>query len=187
MLLPVSIGRKVNMNTLGPFFQPLSICFVVLLVGKIHYLKSVQNIPVTLEEAWSFFSDPRNLLKLTPAFLNLKITNQLFGDEVYAGQVMTYTVKPLFGMSVSWMTEITHVERHKRFIDEQRKGHFKAINGGVEMTDLVHYRLPFNFLGEIAHAVTVRKKLTEIFTYRYFKINELFGDWPGSTMRLQIE
>ena len=165
-------------------------------MGKIHYLKSVQNIPVTLEEAWSFFSDPHNLLKLTPAFLNLKMTNELFGDEVYAGQVMMYTVKPVLGIPVSWMTEIIHVERHKRFIDEQRKGpyqlwhhqhHFKPINGGVEMTDLVHYRLPFSFLGDVAHSAIVKKKLTDIFTYRYFKINELFGDWPGSKISLTIK
>ena len=165
-------------------------------MSKVHQLKSFQKIPVTIEEAWKFFSNPHNLVALTPAFLNLKITNGLFGEEVYAGQVMQYTVKPLFGISVSWMTEITHVEKHKLFVDEQRKGpyklwhhqhHFKIIEGGVEMTDLVHYRLPFSFFGSIAHSLTVKKKLTEIFTYRYFKINEIFGDWPNSTMSLQID
>jgi ligand-binding SRPBCC domain-containing protein len=109
---------------------------------------------------------------------------------------MLYTVKPLLGISVSWMTEITHVERLKLFVDEQRKGpyqlwhhqhHFKTIEGGVEMTDLVHYRLPFSFLGDIAHSAIVSKKLTDIFTYRYFKINELFGDWPGSNISLKVE
>ena len=165
-------------------------------MSKVHHLKSIQKIPVSLEEAWKFFSNPHNLVELTPAFLNLKITNELFGGEVYAGQVMLYTVKPLLGISVNWMTEITHVESHKLFVDEQRKGpyqlwhhqhHFKMIEGGVEMTDLVHYRLPFSFLGDIAHSTIVRKKLTDIFTYRYFKINELFGDWPGSKISLKIE
>jgi ligand-binding SRPBCC domain-containing protein len=164
-------------------------------MGRIHYLKNIQKIPVSIEEAWKFFSDPHNLLAITPPFLNLTITNELFGDEVYAGQVMTYTVKPLFGIAVHWMTEITHVERFRLFVDEQRKGpyrlwhhqhHFKSIEGGVEMTDLVHYRLPFGFLGNTMHAITVKSKLREIFRYRYFKVNEIFGDWKNSKMNLTI-
>ena len=165
-------------------------------MGRIHYLKNIQKIPVSIEEAWKFFSNPHNLLAITPPFLNLKMTNELFGDEVYARQVMTYTVKPLFGIPVQWMTEITHVERFKLFVDEQRKGpyqlwhhqhHFKTIEGGVEMTDLVHYRLPLGILGSTVHVITMKNKLREIFTYRYFKINEIFGDWKDSEMNLTID
>jgi ligand-binding SRPBCC domain-containing protein len=124
------------------------------------------------------------------------MTNALFGDEVYAGQVMTYTVKPVLGIPLSWLTEITHVERLKLFVDEQRKGpyrlwhhqhHFKNIEGGVEMTDLVHYQLPLGILGNIAYALTVKNQLKEIFTYRYFKINELFGDWKDESINLRIQ
>lgn len=165
-------------------------------MGKIHQIKSIQKIPVSLEVAWNFFSNPHNLLNITPAFLNLKLSKELFGDEVYAGQVMTYSVKPIFGISMTWMTEITHVEPLKFFVDEQRKGpyklwhhqhHFKPIEGGVEITDLVHYRLPLGLLGSLGHTLTVKNKLKEIFTYRYFKINELFGDWPGEEMFLKID
>jgi ligand-binding SRPBCC domain-containing protein len=164
-------------------------------MGQVHYLKNIQKIPVSIEKAWQFFSAPHNLLAITPPFLNLKITNELFGDEVYAGQVMTYTVKPLLGIAVHWMTEITHVERLRLFVDEQKKGpyrlwhhqhHFKPIEGGVEMIDLVHYRLPLGFLGNTMHAITVKSKLREIFTYRYFKVNEIFGDWGNSKMNLTI-
>ena len=170
--------------------------FVITLMSKIHYLKNIQKIPVSLELAWKFFSNPYNLLAITPSFLNLKMTNELFGDEVYAGQVMTYTVKPLFGIPISWVTEITHVDRLKLFVDEQRKGpyqlwhhqhHFKSIEGGVEITDLVHYGLPFGILGNAAHAITIKNKLREIFTYRYFKINEIFGDWQEGQMNLKIQ
>ena len=165
-------------------------------MAKIHHLKSVQKLPVSLEEAWSFFSDPTKLIAITPPFLNLKITNELFGDEVYAGQVITYTVKPLLGLPISWVTEITQVERLKLFVDEQRKGpyrlwrhqhYFKAIGGGVEMTDLVDYSLPFGILGNVSHALTVKNRLKEIFTYRYFKVNEIFGDWLGGEIWLTIE
>lgn len=165
-------------------------------MSRVYQLTSVQNLPTSLEKAWQFFSDPHNLLTITPPFLNLKVTNELFGDEVYVGQVITYTVKPLLGIPVSWMTEITHVEKLRFFVDEQRKGpyriwhhqhHFRAIDGGVEMTDLVHYQLPFGVLGSIAYAITVQSKLKDIFAYRYFKVNELFGDWPNSAMNLRIE
>ena len=164
-------------------------------MGQVHYLKSIQKVPVSIEEAWKFFSNPHNLLAITPPFLNLKMTNELFGEEVYAGQVMTYTVKPLFGIPLQWMTEITHVERLKLFVDEQRKGpyqlwhhqhHFKSIEGGVEMTDLVHYRLPLGLLGNAMNSITVKNKLREIFTYRYFKVNEIFGDWKDSEMNFTI-
>lgn len=165
-------------------------------MGKIHSLKSAQTIPVSLGEAWKFFSNPHNLLTITPPFLNLKITNEIFGDEVYAGQIMMYTVKPMLGIPMSWMTEITHMERLKFFVDEQRKGpyqlwhhqhHFTPVEGGVEMTDLIHYRLPLGVLGNLANTISVKNRLKEIFTYRYFKITELFGDWPGGTLTLRFE
>jgi ligand-binding SRPBCC domain-containing protein len=164
-------------------------------MSKVHALKSVQKIPASVETCWKFFSDPHNLLAMTPPFLNLKMTNELFGATAYPGQVMTYTVKPLLGIPLAWMTEITHVEPMKMFVDEQRKGpyklwhhqhHFKPIEGGVEMTDLVHYRLPFFFLGDMVHGPVVKSKLNEIFAYRFQKINELFGAWPGAELKLEI-
>lgn len=143
----------------------------------------------------AIFSDAKNLLVLTPPHLNLKVTNEVYGNEVYAGQVMLYKVKPLLGIPLPWMTEITQVQPLKYFVDEQRKGpyklwhhqhHFKAIEGGVEMIDLVHYRLPFGVLGNIANALIVKKELQKIFAYRYKKIIELLGDWKGGTMELQL-
>ncbi len=159
-------------------------------MSTVHHLKSIQKIPVSLKESWDFFSNPHNLLAITPTFLNLKIKDTIYGEEAYAGQIITYNVKPLLGIPIFWMTEITHVEKYKLFVDEQRKGpyslwhhqhHFKAIEGGIEMTDIVHYSVPFGFLGNMANKLFVKKQLKKIFTHRYFKINELFGDWPGET------
>lgn len=148
-----------------------------------------------MEKVWAFFSDAANLLNVTPPHLNLKVTNEVYGQEVYAGQVMTYTVKPLLGIPLAWMTEITHVEPLKYFVDEQRKGpyklwhhqhHFKSIEGGVEMIDLVHYRLPFGPIGNIANSLLVKKELEKIFIYRYQKIIDLFGRWEGQAMLLRM-
>lgn len=152
----------------------------------VYAVKTVQKIPVTLEEAWDFFSHPRNLAKMTPEYLNLKFTNELYGDRMYAGQVMTYKVKPLFGISMFWMTEITHVKEGEYFIDEQRFGpyalwhhqhHFREIDGGVEMTDLVHYKVPGWILGDLANSLFIRKQLDGIFEFRFKRVEELFGTW----------
>jgi len=164
-------------------------------MGKVYSLYSKQKIPAPLEKVWQFFSDANNLLNVTPPHLNLKVTNKVFGEEVYAGQVMTYKVRPLLNFPLSWMTEITHVEPLKYFVDEQRKGpyklwhhqhHFRAIEGGVEMIDIVHYRLPFGPIGVIANSFVVKDELKKIFTYRYQKIIELFGKWEGEEMEIQI-
>ncbi|MER3464748.1 MAG: hypothetical protein C4329_10420 [Chitinophagaceae bacterium] len=164
-------------------------------MSKVYQLKSVQKIPASLEETWNFFSNPNNLLAVTPPFLNLKVTNEIYGNEAYAGQIITYTVKPLLGIPLFWMTEITHVQPMKFFVDEQRKGpyklwhhqhHFKAIDGGVEMTDIVHYRLPFGILGRMVHPLIVKSKLQQIFSFRFGKVNELFGEWKGQQLNIQL-
>ena len=153
---------------------------------SVHLLKRVQKIPVSVEEAWHFFSHPKNLAELTPASLNLRFTSELYNDNMYPGQIITYKIKPFLGIPVFWMTEITHVVPYQFFVDEQRKGpyalwhhqhHFKPIEGGVEMTDLVHYQLPFSFLGRLATPF-VQKQLAAIFSYRRQKIEVLFGVLP---------
>jgi len=153
---------------------------------SVHTLKSVQRLPISTEAAWDFFSNPSNLKEITPAHLGFQVTSDpdFSSRKMYAGQVITYTVKPLFRVPLFWMTEITHVEDGQFFVDEQRVGpyalwhhqhHFKAIPGGVEMTDLVHYRLPLGILGDVAHWLFVRAQLHTIFDFRTKKLVELFG------------
>jgi ligand-binding SRPBCC domain-containing protein len=151
-------------------------------------LKTVQKIPVSLDKAWDFFSDPANLQVITPPGMGFRILSKHQGDKMYAGQIIEYKVKPLAGMPVYWMTEITQVKDREYFIDEQRFGpyqlwhhqhHFKKIEGGVEMTDIIHYKIPFGFIGRIANSLFVKKKLAGIFSFRKRKVEELFGQWPG--------
>lgn len=152
----------------------------------VYEINEKQALPVSLDEAWAFFSHPKNLAEMTPEYLNLKFTNKLFRDEMYAGQVITYTVKPVLGIPLFWMTEITHVKDREFFVDEQRVGpyalwhhqhHFREIPGGVEMTDIVHYRLPGWWLGDLANALFVRNQLKSIFTFRRAKVEALFGKY----------
>ena len=146
-------------------------------------------MPISVDEAWGFFSDPRNLKVLTPAALNLVVTNKLHGEKMYPGQIITYRVKPLLGIPVNWVTEITHVVAGKLFVDEQRFGpyalwhhqhHFEPVAEGTLMTDIVHYAIPFGILGRALHPIIVRKKLNEIFDYRFQKVEALFGTAKAS-------
>ena len=153
-------------------------------MSKVYSLKTVQNIPISLGLAWDFFSRPDNLKEITPAKLGFEIISQHHGEKMYAGQLIEYTVKPILGIPLYWMTEITHVQDKQYFIDEQRFGpyslwhhqhHFKEIEGGVEMTDIVHYKLPLWFLGDIAQVVMVKKQLKEIFSFRVEAVEKKFG------------
>ena len=161
--------------------------FPVLKYMAAHTIKTVQRIPASLEDVWDFFSDSANLAKITPPDMDFRVTSVHQGQKIYAGQIIEYIVKPLLGIPVYWMTEITHVKELEYFIDEQRKGpyalwhhqhHFKAIEGGVEMTDIVHYRNPLGFLGRLANTLLVKKKLTHIFDYRLTAVEKRFGKWP---------
>ena len=151
-----------------------------------HSIKTVQKIPVSLENAWDFFSNPANLQAITPDNMGFKVISKYHGPVMYAGQIIEYKVRPLLGIPIYWMTEITQVKYHEYFIDEQRFGpyklwhdqhHFKEIPGGVEMTDIVHYKNPLWFLGKIANILFVKKKIAGIFEYRYKKVEEMFGAW----------
>ncbi|MBK8557891.1 MAG: SRPBCC family protein [Lewinellaceae bacterium] len=150
----------------------------------VYSLKRIQQLPISLEQAWDFFSSPANLKEITPDYMGFDITSdKAFLGKMYPGQIITYTVKPILGIPLFWMTEITHVEEGKFFVDEQRVGpyriwhhqhHFKAVPGGVETTDLVHYQLPFGPLGALANSFFVRRQLASIFDYRYRKLEALF-------------
>lgn len=152
----------------------------------VYTIQTVQKIPASLQTAWEFFSNPANLQVITPPSMGFKIISQHHGHTMYPGQIIEYTVKPLLGIPLYWMTEITHVKEKEYFVDEQRFGpyqfwhhqhHFKEISGGVEMTDIVHYKNHLGIFGRIANRLFVHKNLKNIFAYRYQKIEELFGKW----------
>jgi len=162
----------------------------------VHYtLRSVQKIPVSLEKAWDFFSRPDGLKIITPENIGFKLLNKPEQEKLYAGQILEYRVAPIWRIPLYWKTEITVVQDNKLFIDEQRKGpyrlwhhehYFKAIDGGVEMTDIVHYRNPFGVLGRWVNDLFVKKRLLKIFQYRHNKIEELFGKWPGQACTIEF-
>lgn len=149
----------------------------------VHQLHQEQRLPISREEAWDFFSTPRNLDAMTPPEIGFEILSQP-GDRMYDGQIISYRMKILPLVRVRWVTEIKSVDWGKSFVDEQRFGPYKFwhhrhtfedIPGGVLMRDHVHYGLGFGPFGAIAHAVFVRRKLESIFKFRREIMAERFG------------
>ena len=146
-------------------------------------LERTQILPITLETAWNFFSNPANLSRITPPNMDFRITSP-HQSGVYAGQIITYTVRPLLGIRMAWTTEITHVARPDFFVDEQRFGpyrfwhhqhFFREVDGGIEVRDLVHYLLPHDQLAWLVNRIIVAPRLRKIFDYRSAALQEIFS------------
>jgi ligand-binding SRPBCC domain-containing protein len=150
----------------------------------VHTLEREQIIHASLATAWEFFSNPRNLAKITPNSLGFRILSEL-PPKMYPGMMIRYRVSPLLGIPMTWVTEITHVDESRYFVDEQRVGpyqmwhhehHFRDLGGGqIAILDRVTYRLPFGWLSEPAHALIVRPQLRGIFDYRAKVVSEMFA------------
>ena len=148
-----------------------------------HQFIRKQFVKTDLQTCWDFFSSPANLKRITPSYMGFDVKTEV-PAQMYEGLIIAYTVKPLLAIPVEWVTEITHVKDKSFFVDEQRKGpytmwhhehHFKAVEGGVEMTDIVSYIIPLGFLGKLVEPFLVKPKLEEIFAYRFKIVEEVFG------------
>ena len=148
-----------------------------------HHLYRQQQLNCTLDEAWDFFSNPRNLEKLTPSSIGFDITH-CKSEVMHVGQMIGYRIKIAPMIWVKWLTEITYVEDKKCFIDDQRIGPYKVWHhthsfeenaDGVLMTDDIVYAMPFGIIGDIAHTLNVKNKLHHIFDERKRLTDELFS------------
>ena len=150
---------------------------------KVYKIETVQHVNASVEECWDFFSSPKNLQTITLDNMSFKIQD-FDNKRMYPGQIITYTLRPLFGIKINWVTIITVSKENQYFIDEQRFGpyalwhhkhFFEPTETGTKMTDIVHYALPFGYLGRMMNSLIIENKLKTIFKYRYNKIDELFN------------
>ena len=128
-----------------------------------------------IKDIWKFFSDPRNLSKITPPDMNFKILTEDLPEEIFTGLIIEYEVSPFGNIPVHWVTEITAVEKYKYFIDEQRFGPYKFWHHLHLFESLDGQKIKIGILGQIANALLVRKRLEYIFDYRAKTIAEIFG------------
>lgn len=148
-----------------------------------HQLHQMQRVAATLDEVFAFFSDPANLESLTPPWLGFRILGTSDGP-VRLGTRIQYRLR-LNRIPLRWESVIAEYEPGRMFADEQVRGpyrhwyhrhFFRAVDGGVEIEDLVEYELPFGVLGRLVHAAIVRRQLQQIFGYRRERMRERFGE-----------
>jgi len=142
-----------------------------------------QIVHTDIDTCWEFFSNPANLKVITPDYMGFNVKTQT-PSEMYEGLIIGYSVSPLLNIPMEWVTEITHVKDKSFFVDEQRVGpyklwhhehHFKEVDGGVEMIDIVSYQPPFGVLGKMVHPFLIKPKLEQIFAYRFQKVEAIFN------------
>ena len=150
-----------------------------------YQLTKKQFVPASIEEVWDFISSPKNLKEITPGYMGFDIISKDLPEKIYPGIIIRYRVKPLLGIAMTWVTEITHVADKCYFVDEQRVGPYalwhhrhmiEPFETGVLMTDVVSYKPPMGFLGRIANALLIRRQLEGIFNYREAAMKKRF---PG--------
>ncbi len=160
---------------------------------NLHQIRTRQRLPVDLKTAWGFFSNPRNLSKITPEALDFRVMNDP-PPRIRKGAVIAYRIRPLLNIPVRWTTEITCVAKPHLFIDVQRRGpyrlwhhqhRFRDIDGGVEVEDVVHYALPLDLPGELIHRFIVRPRLEQIFAYRERVLERRYGRMPAAAQALR--
>lgn len=151
---------------------------------KLHQYKYEQFLPISIDKAWDFFSEPQNLNEITPSDMQFEILTKEI-PRMYAGQIIQYNITPFPFIKLAWVTEITHVADRKLFVDEQRFGpyafwhhqhHFEEVDGGVLMTDVLHYRVPLGVVGKLVNALFIQKKVKGIFDYRFHVLQNKFGN-----------
>ena len=142
------------------------------------------ELAVSVDAAWDFISSPANLKEITPKYMGFEISTPGLPDKIYPGLMISYWVRPIGGIRMAWLTEITQVNEPFYFVDEQRAGPYtlwhhehrlSPTERGVLMTDMVTYRLPAGPLGDIVHRVFVQKQLEGIFRYRKQVLEKRFG------------
>ena len=142
-----------------------------------------QIVHTDINTCWDFFSNPANLKVITPDYMGFNVKTQT-PNEMYEGLIIGYSVSPLLNIPMEWVTEITHVKDKLFFVDEQRVGpyklwhhehHFKEVEEGVEMIDIVSYQPPFGILGKLVHPFIIKPKLEQIFAYRFQKVEAIFN------------
>lgn len=150
----------------------------------VYQFRHEQLIKAPIEKVWNFISSPRNLKRITPEYMGFDIISEELPEKIYAGMIITYVVKPLFGIKTKWVTEITNIKEGEFFIDEQRIGPYslwhhqhllEKVEQGVLMKDIVTYSPPLSFLGALANTLLIKNKLKEIFEFRRGALEKFFN------------
>ncbi|MEO5918610.1 MAG: NAD(P)H-binding protein [Candidatus Limnocylindrales bacterium] len=144
-----------------------------------------QVVPAEFDRAWDFYSDPANLGRITPAALGFEMHSA--PAPMHEGQLIEYTVRPIAGIPLRWVTRIEGVDEGRSFSDVQLRGPYRrwvhthtftAVDGGTRIDDHIEYELPLGPLGRLAHALVVKSQLAAIFQFREIATRSIFEPAP---------
>lgn len=150
---------------------------------KIYQLYRQQTLTMSDQDAWSFFSSPYHLNDITPDFFHVTITSTV-PEKIYAGLMISYQMKAVFGRPMNWLSEVSHCDEPKRFVYEQRIGPFKFWShevclteqqNGILLEDIMFYAMPLGWLGQLINRVLIADKLERIFDTRHAYLQSKFG------------
>ena len=151
-------------------------------VGPNCVLSMRQTLPVAREALFPFFTDARNLERITPPFLRFRVLTE-GSIDMRVGTLIDYRIK-LHSMPVRWRTEITGWEPPGGFRDEQRRGPYRlwrhthwftpTDDGGTLCEDRVEYRVPGGPVAPLVDRFFVRRDVVSIFRYRAEQLAEIF-------------
>lgn len=149
-------------------------------IYRLHYQ---QELKLSVQEAWDFFSSPYYLNEITPDFFHVDITSPV-PEKIYAGLMIRYRMKAVMGLPMSWLSEVSHCDEPRRFVYQQALGPFKfwshevfltETERGVVLEDIVFYAMPFAYLGPLLNACLIGKKLERIFQTRRQRLEDRWG------------
>jgi ligand-binding SRPBCC domain-containing protein len=145
-----------------------------------HVLLREQVVPGTPREVFEFYADASNLERITPAWLGFRIVTPR-PVEMAPGTMIEYRLR-LHRVPIRWLTRIERWKPGERFVDVQVKGPYRfwhhthtfhAHPDGTCVRDRVCYALPFGPLGDLAHALFVRRDLERIFDFRHASVSKV--------------
>lgn len=150
---------------------------------KVYRLYRRQSLAVSLPEAWDFFTSPYRLNDITPDFFRIELTSPV-PAQLYAGLMIRYNMTAVFGVPMTWVSEISHYQQHKRFVYDQRAGPFKFLThevclseeqGAVIVEDILFYAMPFGLFGRLMHRLLIESRLKQIFDRRRDYLQQHWG------------
>jgi hypothetical protein len=145
---------------------------------KMHRLETELWLPQGREAVFQFFAQPRNLNRLTPAWLHFEMLSSEL--EIRQGTLLDYRIR-LHGIPLRWQSKIEMWDPPNRFVDRQIRGPylrwlhehtFLEKSGGTLVRDRVDYAV---FGGWLVQRFLVAPDLKKIFRYRHAVLREIFA------------
>ena len=146
------------------------------------------TLPFPRERVFDFFSRAENLELLTPPWLSFKILTPV-PIRMCEGALIDYRLR-VRGIPLGWRSEITVWDPPYRFVDEQRRGPYRAwihehrfteVDGGTRVEDHVRYAV---LGGSLVDRLFVAPDIRRIFDYRQQRLRELFEASPPGEVDL---